>query len=179
MTHIVPLPAGCVNATHKNAPTVVATAEAPPSVNRSIHIVSPPGECVNPTPRNSSFLSRALPLAALGLEVFPVDARGKEPKALGFLNKRGKPGRLSRTTHATSDATLIAAKWGGPECADCNVEAFSRGANYGVDVDNLSECERVLGGPLDIGEERGSLKSAINILRALRSREQAALAGGK
>jgi hypothetical protein len=29
------------------------------------------------------------------------------------------------------------------------------------------------------GEERGSLKSAINILRALRSREQAALAGGK
>jgi hypothetical protein len=120
----------------------------------SIHIVPAPAECVNLSPNNSSFLSRALPLAALGLEVSPIDPRGKEPLALGFLNKRGKMARLSRTTHATNNPELIKAKWGGPQYTSCNVGGFFRGANYGVDIDNLSECERVLGGSLDISGAR-------------------------
>jgi len=100
------------------------------------------------------FLSRALPLAALGLEVFPIDPRGKEPLALGFLNKRGKPARLAFSQNATSKLEMIVTLWGGPEFADCNVGVCFRDAHYGVDIDSLSKCEEVLGQPLDIAGAR-------------------------
>jgi len=108
-------------------------------------------QVVNDSPSvYTNFLSRALPLAELGLEVFPIDARGKEPLALGFLNKRGKPARLATSTNATADIQTILIKWGGPEHAECNVGVFFRSTNYGVDIDSLSECERILGQPLNI-----------------------------
>src|SRR5438477_4980270 len=97
----------------------------------------------------TNFLARALPLAGLGLEVFPIDPRGKEPLALGFLNKKGKPARLAFSEHATSNRQMIEIKWGGPEHADCNVGVCFKDANYGVDIDNLTECEKILGTPLD------------------------------
>src|SRR5579871_5416013 len=98
------------------------------------------------------FLTRALPLAALGLEAFPIDAGGKEPLALGYLNKKGKPARLKFSQHATNQPEVLVAKWGGLNFAECNVGVCFRGANYGVDVDSLAVCEETLGRPLDLSQ---------------------------
>jgi hypothetical protein len=106
------------------------------------------------------FLARALPLALLGLEVFPIDARGKEPVALGFLNRRGKPARLAFSRHATHQSEVIISKWGGPKFADCNAGVFFREANYGVDIDSLSKCEAILGRPLDLQGSRVNTSTA-------------------
>jgi hypothetical protein len=94
-----------------------------------------------PTP----FLDRALPLARLGIRVFPCDVRRKEPVTLGL----GR--RLSPLNNATRYEEVIVDRWGGAEFADCNVGCFLSRAyqdNFVVDVDSLSACEKVLGHPL-------------------------------
>ena len=103
-------------------------------------------------PAETAFLTRALPLAALGLEVFPIDARCKEPVALGFLNKKGKPARLAFSLHATHQPETIITKWGDLKFADCNVGVCFRDANYGVDIDSIAGCGEILGRPLDLSQ---------------------------
>lgn len=97
------------------------------------------------TPTLTHFLERALPLARLGIRVFPCDARAKEPVML----TSGR--RLSPLKHATRYEVAIIELWGGPEFADCNVGCFFPTAaqnNFVVDIDSLSACEQILGHPL-------------------------------
>lgn len=99
------------------------------------------------TSKRTPFLDRALPLARLGIRVFPCDARGKEPVMLAS----GR--RLSPLKHATLREQTIVELWGGPEFADCNVGCFFPGAdqqNFVVDIDSLSACEKTLGHPLSL-----------------------------
>lgn len=99
------------------------------------------------TPKLTPFLERALPLARLGIRVFPCDARGKEPMML----TSGR--RLSPLKNATWHEVAIIELWGGPEFADCNVGCFfPTGAqnNFVVDIDSLSTCEQILGHPLSL-----------------------------
>src|SRR5947207_13025012 len=85
--------------------------------------------------KSTPFLERALPLARLGIRVFPCDVRGKEPVML----TSGR--RLSPLKHAIWHEETIIEQWGGPEFADCNVGCFfSRAAqnNFVVDIDSCS-----------------------------------------
>ncbi len=95
--------------------------------------------------KSTPFLERALPLARLGIRVFPCGVHGKEPVKL----ESGK--RLSPLKHASRFEEAIKAEWGGTEYADCNVGCFFPGAaqnNFVVDIDSISACEKILGRPL-------------------------------
>jgi len=99
------------------------------------------------TSKVRSFLERALPLARLGISVFPCDVRGKEPVMLpsGW--------RLSPLRHATTCEETIVQRWGGIEFADCNVGCFfprSAQKNFVVDIDSVSACEEIVGHPLTL-----------------------------
>ena len=99
------------------------------------------------TTKPTPFLERALPLARLGIRVFPCDARGKEPVMLAS----GR--RLSPLKHAIWHEDAIVERWGSPEFAECNVGCFFPQAaqnNFVVDIDSLSACETILGHPLSL-----------------------------
>ncbi len=102
---------------------------------------------IHVTTKQTPFLDRALPLARLGIRVFPCDVRGKEPVKL----ESGV--RLSPLKHAMWHEEAIVEQWGGPEFADCNVGCFFSRAtqnNFVVDVDSVSACEKILGHPLSL-----------------------------
>jgi hypothetical protein len=102
---------------------------------------------IHVTTKRTPFLERALPLARLGVRVFPCDVRGKEPVMLAS----GR--RLSPLKHAIWQEEAIIEQWGGPEFADCNVGCFFPTAaqnNFVVDIDSLSTCEKILGHPLSL-----------------------------
>jgi len=99
------------------------------------------------TTKLTPFLERALPLARLGIRVFPCDVRGKEP----VLLESGK--RLSPLRHANRFEEAIKAQWSSSNYADCNVGCFfprSAQNNFVVDIDSLSACEKILGRPLSL-----------------------------
>src|SRR5215470_3569352 len=99
------------------------------------------------TTKLSPFLERALPLARLGIRVFPCDVRGKEPVML----PSGR--RLSPLRQAVRHEETIIEQWGGADFADCNVGCFfSRAAqnNFVVDIDSVSACEKILGHRLSL-----------------------------
>jgi bifunctional DNA primase/polymerase-like protein len=102
------------------------------------------------------FLERALPLARLGIRVFPCDVRGKEP----VLLESGK--RLSPVNHANRFEEAIKAQWSGARYADCNVGCFFPRAaenNFVVDIDSVSACEKILGRSLpQVRDLSGSTK---------------------
>ena len=94
----------------------------------------------------TTFLERALPLARLGIRVFPCDVRGKEP----LLLESGR--RLSPLRRAVRFEEVIKTEWGGTEYAECNVGCFFPSAapiNFVVDIDSLSACEKILGRSLN------------------------------
>src|SRR5437763_13572005 len=89
---------------------------------------------VRVTSKLTPFLERALPLARLGIRVFPCDVRGKEP----LLLESGR--RLSPLRHAVRFEEAIKTEWGGTEYAECNVGCFFPSAapiNFVVDIDSL------------------------------------------
>jgi hypothetical protein len=93
------------------------------------------------------FLERALPLARLGIRVFPCDVRSKEPVMLD------SGGRLSPLKHACRFEEAIRQQWGGAEYADCNVGCFfprEAQLNFVVDIDSIAACEKLLGCPLSL-----------------------------
>jgi Bifunctional DNA primase/polymerase, N-terminal len=93
------------------------------------------------------FLERALPLARLGIRVFPCDVRSKEPVMLN------SGGRLSPLKHACGFEEAIRQQWGGAEYADCNVGCFfprEAQLNFVVDIDSIAACEKLLGRPLSL-----------------------------
>jgi|SRR5947208_6553232 len=95
--------------------------------------------------KSTPFLERALPLARLGIRVFPCDVRGKEP----LLLESGR--RLSPLRRAVRFEEAIKAEC--TEYADCNVGCFFPSAaqnNFVVDIDSLSACEKILGHPLSL-----------------------------
>src|SRR6266516_1647623 len=99
---------------------------------------------IHVTTELTPFLELALPLARLGIRVFPCDVRGKEPVKL----ESGI--RLSPLKHAMWHEEAIVEQWRGPESADCNVGCFFSRANqnnFVVDVDSVSACEKILGHP--------------------------------
>lgn len=92
--------------------------------------------------KSTPFLERALPLARLGIRVFPCGVHGKEPVKL----ESGK--RLSPLKHASRFEEVIRERWGSSEYADCNVGCFFPSVtqnNFVVDIDSLSACEKILG----------------------------------